>query len=105
MPLLAQFLGGLFTSLVNLLMPFLTKRLAIFIAFIALVVSVITTAITSIKALVAGISLVTPAFLNDAVSWFIPSNLDDAIAIIISAKIIAWVATWQVRIIQYKLGF
>ena len=104
MPLLATFLGGLFASLVEFLTKYVTKRLAIFIALIAALVALLTATIASLNALIAGISLALPAFINDAMSWLVPSNLDDCIAIAVSAKVIVWVASWQAKVLEYKVG-
>jgi len=105
MPLLAAFIGSLFTSLITFFGKFLTRRLAIFAAVIIALQAAIAAFVLAIKGLIVGIAYAAPVWVGQAYEWFIPDNLANSLGIVLAAKSIAWVYAWNIKIIQYKLGF
>jgi hypothetical protein len=103
MPVLAAFLGGLFTQLVAWLGQVLAKRWAIRVALIAFVLTVTATFIAAIEALITGLSVVMPVEVGVAASWVVPDNAVTVVGIRISAEFLRWVYDWNVKVLQYKL--
>jgi len=104
MPALALWLGSLFSSLVAFFASFLTKCLAIFAAVVIALEATISAFVLAIKALVVGIAVAAPTWIAQGWDWFVPNNLDECLGIVIAAKTVAWVYSWNIKIIQYKLG-
>jgi hypothetical protein len=104
MPLLAAWLGNLFASLVAFFASIVSRRIAIFAAVVIALQATISAFVLSIKGLISGIAYAAPAWISQAWQWFVPSNLDECLGIVIAAKTVAWVYSWNIKIIQYKLG-
>lgn len=103
MPILAAFIGSLFTSLVSFLAQFVTKRIAIFAAVVLALGAAMGSFVAAVKALVVGISMSAPVWLVQGWNWFVPNNFDECLAIVLAAKSLAWVYSWNLKIISEKL--
>lgn len=103
MPVLAGLIGGLFSSLFSWLVQFVTRRVAIVLAVIAVIATVTTAFFAAIEGLMVALSVVLPSQLVLAASLVVPSNASACFAAILSAHLLRWVYSWQVRILQYKL--
>ena len=102
MPLLAQWIGGLFAGLTGWLGTWFARDIAIRIAIIAIFVTLTTGMIAGIYALFNSISYAMPSSLLISASWVVPTNAQACISAIVSAKVISWAYLWNVRILQFK---
>lgn len=103
MPILAAYIGTLFTSIATFFATYITKRLAIIAAAIALFVSVTAAFFVSIKALLSGLSVALPEAVVIGASWFLPANAVPCVSAVLTALALRWVYHWQIKIIQLKL--
>lgn len=104
MPILAAFLGNALFSLASFFAKWFTKQIALRLALIAGVLVLTTGFVAGINSLHAGLSaVVIPDFVNIAASWFVPSNLDECVGVVVAAHLARWVYAWNIKIIQYKL--
>lgn len=98
MPLLAAFIGTIFSSVASFFATYLSKRVAISLAVIAVLVAVTAAFVTAIQALIAGVMVAAPAEVAIAAGWFLPSNTDECIAAIGSAHALRWAYDWNTRL-------
>ena len=103
MPLLAAWLGSLFSSTVAWLTLYVSKKIALTLAAIAAIVAITATFIAGINALIAGVSYAAPAELGIAWGWLVPDNFDDCVAALLAAHSARWVYDWNTKVIQMKL--
>jgi predicted PurR-regulated permease PerM len=103
MPLLAAFLGGIFTNLVTFFTSYMTKRLAIIAAVVTAFLALTGAFVASVNTAIQGISRAMPAEMGIAASWVVPDNFEACVAAYLATELTAWVYSWNVRIIQYKL--
>ncbi|MGH8519246.1 MAG: DUF5455 family protein [Panacagrimonas sp.] len=80
MPLLAAFIGSLFSTFVTWLGTYLTKRAANYIAMTVTLAASVGIAWLAVSASLAALILAVPAELVTASGWFLPTNLDDCLA-------------------------
>ena len=102
-PWLAAAIGAFFVALFQWLLNFLTRRVALVAAVVAIIAAVTVTFFAAIELLFAGISATAPEWVSTGATLVIPSNATACIAAIISAHVLKWAYSWQVRILQYKL--
>lgn len=103
MPILAAWLGSLFTSIATFFAAYITKRLAIIAAAIALMVSITATFFAALRGLLTGVTAVLPDAVVIGASWFLPSNAIPCMSIVLSALALRWLYNWHIKIIQLKL--
>lgn len=103
MPVLAAWLGALFTSLVAFFSQYFVKRLAIIAAAVAAIVAATTAFFAALKALLSGVAAVLPEAVVIGASWVMPSNAVPCMSIVLSAWTLRWLYHWQIKIIQLKL--
>lgn len=87
MPLLAAFIGSLFTKIVEWIGTYLTKRAANYVAMTVTLAAAIGAVYVTIQALVAGIVASVPAEVIIGASWFVPAIVDDCIAARVGSEI------------------
>lgn len=103
MPILAAWLGSLFTSLVSFFAVVITKRVAIIAAVLTAVISVTAAFVAAMQGLFTAISYAAPAEINLAWGWLVPDNLDNCIAAVIAGHLLRWAYDWNVKVLQMKL--
>jgi len=84
MPLLAGLIVTLLTALVDFLVLFLSRSVALKIAFSALIVSAFLTLSVALNSAVALLTIVTPNFLVTAFAFLFPDNITACIAAVIA---------------------
>jgi len=103
MPFLAAFIGSLFTAALQFFAQFMTRKLALLVSGLVAIAAVTTTFFAALNGLLVGIQAAMPSAIVIGYNLFIPRNLDECIAAVISAHLLAWAYSWNVRIIQWKL--
>jgi hypothetical protein len=102
-PWLAGALSAMFVSVFSFVTEYMTKRLAVVVAAVV-VIGVTTVALfTAINLLLTGIAVAIPANYGAYAGMFLPSNLDECITAVASARVLKYGYDWQIKIIQYKL--
>jgi uncharacterized protein DUF5455 len=104
MPVLAAWIGNLLGSIAGFFGQYFSKRLAVGLAVVIAFTASTAIFIAALNAAVLTISVVVPSEITIAASWVVPSNSDECLAAIITAKLASWVYYWQVKVIQYKLA-
>ena len=104
MPLLAVWIGSLFTSLVGFFASFVTKRLLLIAAAVTAAVFFTGGFISALDSLFSSLAVSMPASIVIGASWVVPSNFVPCASAIISAYILRWVYDWQIKIIQWKIN-
>lgn len=94
-PALAAFLGALANQVLGFLVSFFGRNIAVNLTVITMIVGLALGIIVALKALVMGISYIAPAELSRGFSLFVPGNAIPCLSVILSAKVIRWVWTWQ----------
>ena len=102
-PWLAGVIGALFASIFNWLLKFFTKRFAVVGAAVAVIATITSALFVAFEALFSAIVIVSPDWVASGAMLVVPSNANLCISTIVSAYLLKWVYSWQVRIIQYKL--
>jgi len=103
MPLLAAFIGSLFTSTVAFLALFITKRIAIVAAVLLFTISMTATFMTAVNAAASALVTAMPSEIAIAASWVVPSNASACLAAWVTANLLTWAWSWNTRILQLKL--
>ena len=103
MPLLAGAILGLFSALVAFFAKIFTKRIALAAALLVAVIALTTALYTAVTGLLTGITYAMPSFVNNAMCWLMPDNLNECVTVIVAAKILEYGYIWNVRIVQWKL--
>lgn len=103
-PALAVFLGQLLTTALGWLAVRMSRNLALNVAVLTMVVGLGVTTALFVKSVVTGISYVTPPYINQAFSYFIPDNAIYCISAIFSCRVAVWVMHWQYYAITKVLG-
>ena len=101
-PWFASLVGGLFATLVGFFAKFVTMRVAVMAAGVAIIITLTAGLFTALEGLMAGISYTIPAEIAGGVALVSPSNLTACTTIIISAHLLKYVYSWNVRIVQHK---
>lgn len=101
LPWLASVLGSLFTGVVGWLSLYLTKRLAIIIAAIAALASLTGAFVLAIEGSVAAFTYSFPIAAN--FGFLLPPDLPVLIAAYASARVVHWVYSWNIKIVQLRL--
>jgi len=102
LPWLATVLGGLFGGLVTWLGQFVTRKFALLAAALTAITTLTTAAVAALEGLIASISYAFPA---SGYAWnlFVPDNFSLVIGVVLSAKLIYWVYSWNIKIVQLRL--
>jgi hypothetical protein len=103
MPLLATWIGSLVTSLAGFFATWMTKRVALLLAAMTFIVSTTGTFVAAMQGFASGVSLVAPAELGYALSWFVPGNITLCLSAYYAARVCRWAYDWNIKVIQYKL--
>ncbi|MCL9783238.1 DUF5455 family protein [Vibrio sp. S4M6] len=103
-PAAAMFFGNLAAQMIAWFAAKVTKQAAINLTIIILVIGLAASVAAGIYALLAGISYLTPPFLSDAFSFFVPNNAIPCFSACVSARFIRWVWEWQVYSIMKVAG-
>jgi len=104
MPLLAAFLGSVFTSIATFLAEYLTRRVAIAAAVIAVLVSLTAAFVAALNGLMDAVLYVAPDALALGASWVVPANTDECIGAIVSAHLLRWAYDWHVKLPLIRAG-
>jgi len=97
MPLLAAFIGSIFTAVASFFATYLSKRVAITLAVIAILVAVTAAFVAAIQALITGVLVAAPPEVSIAAGWFLPANTDECLAAIGTAHALRWAYDWNCR--------
>ncbi|MDT8385158.1 MAG: DUF5455 family protein [Gammaproteobacteria bacterium] len=103
MPLLAAWMGSLFSGIVGFFSSWLTKRVALVLTGITVIVSLTAAFITAIDALYTAMAVTLPTEIVIGASWFLPTNTSACISAYISAHLLRWAYDWNTKVIQLKL--
>ncbi|WP_067222889.1 DUF5455 family protein [Marinomonas gallaica] len=104
LPALAAFLAGIFAQVVGFFAKWFTKNTAMQLGIITAVSSVTIAMVTAIKSLILSLNFVLPPMYIQAMSLIVPDSLPVCFSAIVSAKVVRWVWSWQVRYIEYYAG-
>lgn len=102
MPFLAAFLGPILGAIFAFLIRYLTKKVAVFLTVLLAVTVLTTTFWAALYALISGVSVALPPEAL-VFSGFLPDNIPTCISIIMSARTLAFVYAWNVKIWSWKL--
>lgn len=102
-PWLAGVLGTLFATVFAFFTKFLTKRLALVGAAVAVIVGLSAAMFAAINAAASAIIPSIPDDIVTGASLVVPSNLSACAAAYISAHLLYWAYSWNVRVVQMKL--
>lgn len=103
-PALAMFFGNLAAQMIAWFAAKVTKQAAIILTVIIMVIGLAAGLAAGIYALLTGISYLTPPFLNEAFSFFVPNNAVPCFSACISARFMRWVWEWQAYAIMKVAG-
>jgi len=103
-PWLAGIVGSLFASVFGFLLKYLTKRFALFAAFVVGLLALFGVFFAVISGLMSGLSYVVPSEWTMYSGFVLPSNTNPCITAIVTAHVARYVFSWNTRIMQFKLG-
>lgn len=103
MPLLAGYIGSLFSGIFGFFASWMTKRIAIVAAAVTAVLAVTSAFIASAYTIIGGIAASVPSWLAISASWVVPYNFEACLGAYVAAYILKWGYDWNVRVIQFKL--
>lgn len=103
-PWLAGIIGSVFGSIFVFVAKFLTKRFALFAAFVVGLLALFAVFLGVITGLLGGLSYVVPAEWTQYAGYVLPSNFKPCITAIMTAHIARYAFSWNTKILQYKLG-
>jgi len=102
-PMLAAFIGGLFSGLIEWFAKFFTKKVAFQFAVVASILSITAVFSAVIWGLYAAIEVAAPVGVSCGIGLIVPFNAVPAVSVILSARIIRWVYEWKITFISdYK---
>jgi Family of unknown function (DUF5455) len=104
LPWLAGILGGLFTAVFGFLLKFFTKRFALFAAAVVGLLALFGVFLGAITGLMNGLSYVVPSEWILYSGYVLPANFKPCITALLSAHVARYVFSWNVKILQMKLG-
>lgn len=102
LPWLAGVLSSAFGVIVSFFAAYITKRLAIVAAGIVLITAATGVFWAAMQALIAGLMLTFPVEYTMGAALFAPSNLDESVSILVTAKLLRYAYDWKVRLMKYK---
>lgn len=102
MALLASFIGGLLSTLIDWLAKYFTKRLAVTVAIVAAFTSLTAAMWAGLQALVSGIVVAMPSEIGTVASWIAPGNLTECLAAVATAKFLRFVYDAKVRVLDFQ---
>lgn len=97
LPALTGLISGAVTALVISAVQFFTKKLAVRLVVIAGWLAALGIMWSALQSIAAGIQRATPAWINIALGWVVPDNLDTCIAACASATLVRMVYDWKTR--------
>jgi hypothetical protein len=103
-PWLAGIIGSIFAGIFGFLAKYLTKRFALFAAFVVGILALFSVFLGVIAGLMSGLSYALPSEWTQYSGYIMPSNFKPCITAILTAHIARYVFSWNTRILQYKLG-
>lgn len=103
LPWLAGIIGAMFTAIFSWFLQYVTRRFAIVLAVVSVIALVTVAFFSAINALILALEVTLPTQLFAAFSLVLPSNTTICLTAVVSAHLLRWVYSWQVRILQYKL--
>ena len=95
MPLLAAFIGNLFSGLIAWLGAYFTKRTANYIALVGLTAAAAGAMWLGVTSLLSALVATLPSFMLTPLTWLVPSNFDDCVAVYFGAEIICAGYRWH----------
>lgn len=104
MPLLAIWLGSLFTSFAGFFSLWFTKKVALLLVAITASVALVYSLNSALAGFLAQISYTVPSYLLIASSWIVPQNFNWCVSAVIGAQVIRFAYDWQVRILGWKVS-
>ncbi len=100
---IASFVSAGLVAVVDFLARVITKKFAIVTVAIAAALLVISAFVGSMYALATQLTLALPAEFLALGGLFMPSNIDEGIAILVAGRLAKWVYVWNIRAIDWKL--
>lgn len=94
-PAIAAFFANLAANVLAWLATRVTRATAINLTVLVMVIGLAAAVAASLYALLGALSYVTPEYVSQGFSFFLPSNAIPCTSAIISAKFIRWVWEWQ----------
>lgn len=104
-PWLATAIGTLFANVFGFAAKFLTDRFARVLAGITVIGAVTLAFFISINTIISGLSYALPHNVALYAGLLLPSNVDEVLTAMASARALLWAYDWNVKILQYKFGF
>ena len=98
-PALAVFIGQLAATVLGWFAVRMTRGLALNLVVVTMVIGLAVAIATSMMVVISGLSYLTPSYINQAFSYFVPSNAIPCVSAIFSARVIRWVWQWQFYVI------
>lgn len=94
-PALAMFIGQLAATVLGWFAVRMTRGLAINLTVLTMVIALAAVTASLITLIITGLSYVSPPWLSQGFSYFVPSNAIPCLSAIFSARVIRWVWAWQ----------
>lgn len=102
MPVLALFIGGLLTKVVDFFSTFITKKILITALILTAFYAAITLAYNTLTGYLTSLSVNAPALLQVGLAA-LPSNTDTCIALCLTTRLSIFIYDTQFRTMQMKL--
>jgi hypothetical protein len=103
MPLLATFLGALFTRLIDYFALYLTRKIAVYAAVVAALTALTLTLVGLFVGAAAALVIAFPAGAGTFLA-FVPSNFVPCASAYLSCVIAKWVYDWNTKLITQAMS-
>lgn len=100
---LGSVLGKLFTSLVEVLAKYFTKKVAVRLLAVSAIVVIFGLFVGAIEAVIAGLSFALPQEFAAMIAYIVPWNASTCISAVLTAKIARHVYDANVKWVQWSL--
>lgn len=98
---LGNFLAKLFGKNADFLIGMFSRRTALTVASLAVIIGMMATLFTAVTLILTGISYAMPDFINIAVSWVAPSNINELLTAYIAFRIALALYRWKGHQFQF----
>lgn len=103
-PMLATFIGGLFSSLLAFFALSFTRKTAMFLAIISMLIAITLVFMAAIQILYTAVYVAAPDGVACGISLILPSNAVFCLSSILSARVFRWVYEWKITMVQQTLN-
>lgn len=100
---IATFLSQILTTLFTSWLQVVSKKFIIIAAVLAGMATIVAAFYIAIRATIDSISMVSPPYLNQAISLVVPDNFITLVTIQITARLIRFAYEWNVKVLQWRL--